>query len=157
MAKTMNLNSAVEDKELKRVKLCFDVKIVAHATAASKSHYSDLPGVAVLATEGKTADVVALEATFTSQTNYAAPNDANGLFSVLISAAQIGTIRKVLQCTVFEKSATGMAAPTGVKLLGTVPTFVTTAGNVIVGIDSATNFSTTDAHFNIDLDIEVAK
>lgn len=149
-----NQNSVVENHVLKHQKLVFELKITSHATPASKKHSSDLPGVCVLATEGKLTDVSAVE-DITGLTNYSAPSDANGIFDVLLKGSELGEVKKVMKVAAHSKGAAGLTACT-VQILG--DSFGLTAdGNVAFEVDSAINLSTTDETVVVELDLLMAK
>lgn len=134
-------NAVVEDHVLKHQKLVFELKIVANATPASKSHSSDLPGVCLLATEGKLTDISGVEA-ISGLTNYTAPSDSNGIFDVMLKGAELGTVKKVMKIQAHSKGAAGLTACT-VQVLG--DNFgLTAGGNIAFEVDSAINFATTN-------------
>lgn len=104
---TLYPNSVLEDQSLKRKRLVFEFKITANATPASKVHSSDLPGVCVLSTEGKTAELLAIE-DISGESGYTAPVDnssGDSVFDVLIKGSEIGSIKKVYSLSCTEQTA----------------------------------------------------
>lgn len=85
---------------LKQDRMVFEVSITSSATPANKVHSSDIPGCAVLRTEGKTAEADAIES-LTGQVT--APSDATGIFALLIDDANV---KKFLKVTVTPSSGT---------------------------------------------------
>lgn len=113
---TNELNSVVLDQQLKHKRLCFEVSITANATPASKEHASDLPGVCILRTEGKTAEADAVEVVaFTTADDEAT---GNSVFGILLKGAELGSIKKVLKISVSE-SSTALSTALAVTKHGT--------------------------------------
>ena len=109
---TQESNAVVFDHQLKHKKLVFEFSITGSATAASKVHASDLPGVCILRTEGKTAEADAVEDLSGSFTTADDESSGNSVFGVLLKGAELGSIQKVLKISVSETStsvATSMA------------------------------------------------
>lgn len=118
---------------VKQELLIFGVSITANATPASKVHASDIPGTAVLKTQGKTSEADAIE-TYTSSPSLA---DATGIFEVLIDDC----VEKIYEARVVSVS-TGTATIAGVKSPGE---------RIILEIDSNQDLSTQ----SLDLVLEV--
>lgn len=142
-------NNTLNDHVLKSRKLVFEVKVVYHATPASKLITTDLPGVCFTATEGLLTPVTGIEA-ISGMTNYTAPSDANGIMDVMLKGSQLGTIKKVQSIKVAEKVAAGLTSPT-VQVLGDA-NGLTAGGNIAFEIDTATNLATTTATFVCEVD-----
>jgi hypothetical protein len=93
-------SAALHDHRLKSHREVFEVAITGNATPADKGHSSDIPGVAILRSLGKTADADAAESL-----TWTTPVDAtNGLFGVLFSHGKVNKVKKV---TVSEQTSTG--------------------------------------------------
>lgn len=117
---------------LKQEHLVFDAKVIFHATPASKLHISDIPNVAVLKTEGKTADADAIEV-YTSNPSLV---DATGVLEILIDEQ----VEKIYSVSVTPDVGTATA------------TAALSAGNrIIIEIDSNQNLSTTSVNFKVDI------
>lgn len=121
------------DHNLKTEILVFGVSITANATPALKVHASDLPGVAVLKTEGKSTEADAIE-TYTSSPALA---DATGIIEVLID----DKCNKIYEARVVSASA-GTATITAAK---------TANDRIILKIDSSLILSSA----SVDLVLEV--
>jgi hypothetical protein len=125
-------NAELHQHNLKTARLVFDAKVVHHATPASKLHISDIPGVAVLKTEGKTSEADAIE-TYTSSPSLA---DATGVLEILLDQQ----VEKIYGVSVTPDVGTCTA------------TAALSAGNrIIVEIDSNQNLSTTSVNFTVEL------
>lgn len=125
-----HVNSTLTNHQLKQERLVFEVSITLHATAASKKHHTDLPGVVFLRTEGKTSEADAIE---DLSGDFATANDedsGNSTFGILIT--ELPDIEKVSKITVSEKTALGSAV--AVTKLGTGG--LTTAGNIAFDVVS---------------------
>lgn len=144
----MEKNSTLNDHMLKTRQLTFEVAVVYHATPASKLVSSDLPGVACVATEGLLTPVTDVEA-ISGLTNYTAPNDANGILAVMLKGSALGSVKKVQEIRVVEKSSTGVSTVT-VQALGTSQG-LTSGGNIAFEIDSGTNLSSASAKFTCEV------
>lgn len=118
---------------LKQEILVFGVSITANATPALKVHASDIPGMAVLKTQGKTAEADAIE-TYTSSPALA---DATGIFEVLVDDC----VEKIYEARVVSVS-TGTAAIVAGKSAGE---------RIILEIDSNQDLTTQ----SLDLVLEV--
>lgn len=121
-------NATLGDFLLRQNRLVFEVAITANATPASKVHASDIPGVAVLRTEGKTSQADAIE-DVSAQVNAAAA-DATGVFAILIDDP---TVKKILKTTVTPSTGTI-----------TNTSEITTGGRLLLNLDSNQDLSTTN-------------
>lgn len=130
-------SSDLMDYILKQERLVFEVAITANATPANKVHASDIPGVAVLRTEGKTAEADAIE-DLSAQVPTAA--DATGVFSILIDDP---SVKKFLKASVTPS-------------VGTVAVTkeISTGNRLILEIDSNQDLSLTDLTLLVELDYE---
>ncbi len=137
-------NDVLNDLKLKTRTVTFEVFIDSHATPASKKITTDLPGVAVVATEGLLTPVTDVEA-ISGLTNYTAPNDSNGICVVMLKGSALGSIRKVQKIEVLEKVSSGWTTVT-LQALGTAQG-LTAGGNIALEIDSGTDFGSVDAKF----------
>jgi hypothetical protein len=119
-------NSKLNDHQLKTERVVFEIAITSHATPASKVHTSDLPSVCFLRTEGKTAEVDALETvTWTTAADNSTGDSAFGVF-----LKDLGNVQKVLKIAVVEQTA--LATSLAVTRAGTRG--LTAAGNIAFNI-----------------------
>lgn len=125
-------NSPVLEEHLQRAnRLVCEFGITAHATPASKKHSSDLPGVVILRTEGKTSEVDAIEDGIT----WTAADDNDGAaestFGLLVNLGD-DPADKVYSLSITEVSAVStsevLSSPTGVTA------YLTENGNIAVEI-----------------------
>jgi hypothetical protein len=125
------------DYMLKNERLVFEVAITANATPASKVHASDIPGVAVLRTEGKTAEADAIE-NLSAQVPTA--TDSTGVFSILIDDP---SVKKFLKASVTPS-------------VGTVAVTkeISSGGRLILEIDSNQDLSSTNLSLLIEVDYQ---
>lgn len=115
------------DHLLKQTRLVMEVKVVANATPANKQHIVDVPGMAYLRTQGKTAEADAVEDI--SAQVAAAANDANGVFAVLLDEQ----VSKIYSVAVTPSAGTA-----------TITGAISTGGRMILNLDSNQDLSTTD-------------
>jgi hypothetical protein len=118
---------------LKQDCLIFDVTVKANATPALKLHISDIPNVAVLKTQGKSADADAIEV-YTASPSLA---DATGVINVLIDEK----VDKIYEARVVAASA-GTATVSAVKSAGE---------RIILNIDSNQDLTTTDLTLTLEV------
>jgi hypothetical protein len=124
---SLEKNNVVQDLALKTRRQVFEISITGNATPANKVHATDLPGVAVLRSEGKTAEADAIETiSWTS-----AIDDTDSVFGVLLKGSELGDIKKVLSCKVSETS-TSLASALAVTKHGVGGK--TTGGNIAFSI-----------------------
>ena len=121
-------NFAVRQHQLKHEKLVLKFTITANATPASKVHTCDLPGIAILRTEGITTAADALE-TVTWTT---AVDATNACFGIIIDGSELGSIRRVLGARLTQVVATGTAIVSRAPNSGVHTAMLTTGGNVAV-------------------------
>lgn len=98
---------------LKHERLVCEVSIVADATPADKLHRSDIPGVVILRTEGKTEEADAVEADLDDI--FTAPDDENSgdsQFGILIDLGE-DKAEKVYSATVNSLATTATVTPEG--------------------------------------------
>lgn len=142
-------NSTLYDYELKEKRLCAEFTITGNATPASKQHgIPELPGVMLLRTEGKTAEVDAIEVVA-----YTTADDGptNSVFGVMIrgGSSGCGSIKKVLQISVSDRS--GTATSLAVTKHGTQG--LTTGGNIAFSIaGTGLDLSAEDADIVVTVD-----
>lgn len=132
-ASVLSQNSTLNDYDLKQKRLCAEFTITGNATPASKVHgIPELPGVLLLRTEGKTAEVDAIETV-----SYATADDessGNSVFGIMIRGGDsyAGTIKKVLQMRLTDRGGTAtslaITAPSGTTV------GLTTGGNMAFNI-----------------------
>ena len=136
MAIEYNDNPTLHDHRLKSQRLVFDASVVSNATPASKSESSDLPGVAYVRTEGRTATADAVEDVSSQVSN--APSDANGIFHILLDVPEA---RKAYVTKVTPDVGTA-----------TVSTKLTTGKRLLVEIDSNQTLASQDLTVTLELD-----
>lgn len=126
------IQDIVQDRMLKSRELVLGFKITGNATPASKVHSVDLPAVAYLRSEGKTATADAIEDV---SGTVVAPNDAAGKFAILLDASKLAdTMDDLVDVRVVGKpSETATATVTKYA--------VTSGGNLVFDVDSSANLS----------------
>lgn len=135
-------NSSLMEHDLQQKRLVFEFSIVANATPADKKVSSDVPGCVYVRTEGLTAEADAVE-DLTGQVT--APNDANGIFAVLIALpVEKEKVQKIYKSTLTEKTATGS--------VNALTNIVTTENNIAINIDSDQSLATTDLTFVLEVE-----
>ena len=150
----LNKNAMVEDHQLKHEKLVFELSVTGSATPSAKVLASDLPGVCVLAAEGQTAALEAVEA-ISGMTNYDAPVDADGEVNVLLLGSQLGSIKKVMSIKALEKGSAAFTAATVVPI--DVNGGLTAGGNIAFQVDSAINLAAANAVLVVEVDYMLSK
>lgn len=148
-------NSMVEDHVLKHEKLVFEFTVVGHASPASKTLSSDLPGVCVLSAEGITAPMVAVEAEIASETNYVAPDDSDGKIDVLLKGSELGEVLKVMKIIAHVKDSAGTF--TAAPCIGFGASGKTTAGNIAFQVDTAVNFTSATGTVVVEVDYKLSE
>lgn len=128
-------SSDLMDYLLKQERLVFEVSITGNATPANKVHASDIPGVAVLRTQGKTAEADAIE---DLSAQVPAPNDATGVFAILINDP---SVKKFLKASVTPSSGTA-----------TVVKEISLGERLIVEVDSSIDLSAANLTLLVELD-----
>ena len=118
---------------LKQDILVFDVTVKANATPANKLHITDIPNVAVLKTQGKSADADAIEV-YTASPALA---DATGVINVLIDEK----VEKIYDAKVLAASA-GTCAISAIKSDGE---------RIILNLDSNQDLTTTDLTLTLEV------
>ncbi len=121
-------NALVRQHQLKHERLVTKFTITGHATPASKTHLTDLPGILILRTEGKTATADALESvTFTT-----AVDATNACFGLLIDGSELGSIKAVKSVIAVQTVATGTAIVVRAPNSGIHTAHLTSGGNIAV-------------------------
>lgn len=125
-------NQVLNDYNLKEKRLCAEFTITGNATPASKVHgVPELPGVLLLRTQGKTAEVDAVETV-----SYTTPDDGptNSVFGVMIRGGTsfAGSIKKVLLIRVTDRG--GTATSLAVTAATGTTSGLTTGGNIAFNI-----------------------
>lgn len=110
----------------------FNVKINSNAVPASKVLESDIPQVAILRTQGQTADADAVDASI----SWTAPVDANGTFGLLMD-------EKVTK--IYEVSVTPSVGTIAVT------SAISSEGNLYLQLDSNQDLSTTSLQCLVEL------
>jgi len=124
---TLEKHEGLQSRLLKSKSLALEVKIVGNATAANKVRTTDLAGVVNIAAEGQ----VSIPAAVTITT----PDDATGVFSVILDKAAVGEIAKVLQVSVVNITGTSTA-------VGVISGTTADPGYLVINIDSNVNLAT---------------
>lgn len=127
---TLKKHEGLQSRLLKQVSLPFQVKIVGNATPASKVASSDLAGVAIVASEGKIADVP-------SGVTIVSPADATGLYSVVLDKAAIGNVQKIVEVRVVNITGTHTVASS------------ISNGYIVIDIDSSADLSSANSELSI--------
>ena len=123
-------DSSLCDHQLKNKRVVFEFSITANAVPASKKVESDIPGVALVITQGLTAAAVAVEPTILSQIT--APVDATGLFSILVKLpSEKEKAKKVYKVTLTEKTA--FTSANAITLVNSA-SGITTAQNIAFSV-----------------------
>lgn len=128
----LDQSNRVQDYSIKQRRLCIPFTITGNATPASKTSSVDLSAVYVV-TEGLTAAAAAAD----SGTNFTAPADSTGDFSLLLMTGASAT-RKLMSCTVLQR--TGSTATNQFQVVahkGASSTGVTASGNLAVSVTAA--------------------
>jgi len=136
MSIEFNENPTLHDHRLKQHRLVFDASIVSNATPASKSESSDIPSVAYVRSEGRTAEADAVE-DVSGQVDNAA-NDVNGIFQVLLD---IAPEEKIYVVRVTPSAGTA-----------TVSAKLTTDKRLLVEVDSSLSFAAADLTVTLEID-----
>ncbi len=135
-------NSSLMEHELQTKRLVFEFSIVADATPADKKVSSDVPGAVYVRTQGLTDEADAVE-DLTGQVT--APNDATGIFAVLIALPEEKEkVQKIYKSTLTEKTATGS--------VNVVTNIVTTEQNIAINIDSDKSLATNSLTFLLEVE-----
>lgn len=127
---TLKKHEGLQSRLLKSVDLSVQVKIVGNAVPASKVASSDLAGVAIVASEGKIADVPA-------GVSIVAPDDATGKFSVVLDKAAIGNVNKIVEVRVVNITSTHAVASS------------ISNGHIVLDIDSAADLSAANCELTL--------
>lgn len=128
-----------QDRLIKQERASFRVRIQANATPASKVHQQELSAVAVLRSQGKTAEADAVEDLSASWT---AAADATGIFGVLIKASQIGAVDRIVAVAVTAlDGSTTTATPLA---CGGLQAGLSPAGNIAIQMDSSLSLAATN-------------
>ena len=139
MSDLQQKNPQVYDRIQKTVSLCLRAKVEGDATPADKKHESDLPGVAVLISEGKTADADAIEASLPYQT----PSDLNGQYSILLKGSELDEIEDVQEARLIE-SRDGGSTTVSLVTSGSTVRGLTPEGNILIDVDATDALNSTD-------------
>ena len=129
-ASVFEQNQVLNDYNCKEKRLCAEFTITGDATPADKEHgVPELPGVMLLRTQGKTAEVDAIE---TVAYTTADDGPTNSVFGVMLRGGDegLGDIKKVLLIRVTDRS--GSATSLAVTPHGT--SGLTTDGNIAFSI-----------------------
>lgn len=129
-AGVLEKHEVLEGRQIKAKSLPFSLSVTGNAVPASKVVVSDLPGVALLISQGQTS---ALPAGVTT----VAPDDATGKMSIVLDKSAIGEVQKVYEVRVVNLTSTQVVA------------FSISNGYIVLDLDSAANFASADAACNI--------
>lgn len=142
-----NKNPVAEDYRIRSERLCVPISIVHHATPASKTYASDLPGCLILSLEGLTAASTAAD----SGCSFTTPVDSTGIFGVLLY--NLGTVSKLHKYEVVNLSS-GTCTVTAV---GASSTGVTASGNIAISVDWNGSLASTDLTALVCVDYIISK
>lgn len=131
-------NDQVMGRQLKTQKLVIPFTITASATPSAVVLRCDEPSIMFIKSEGVDQITGALAAGETA-TYSVAPNDANGICNILIKLQPEEMCAKVLRCSVMER----VTGANEVAKLGDADG-VSSLGNIMLTVDSAVNFATTN-------------
>jgi len=126
-------SSTMENYLLANEHLVFTAQITHNATPASKLQSSDISNVAVLRTQGLTAQADAIE----SGIAFTTPVDTSGIFGLLLDEQ----VAKILKVVVTPSSGTV-----------TVTSGISAGNRLYLNIDSSVDLSATDLSMTIELD-----
>jgi hypothetical protein len=122
-------NSVLHDHQIQTRRLTFDLEILANATPANIQYETDLPGVAVVRAEGKTAEADAIEDLSAS---FTAADAGTGVLGILLKASEIGEVSKVYEVRVVDAAGTTLAVPAA-------SSYLTAGGNIAIDLNSDQN------------------
>lgn len=143
-------NDQVDGRQLKVQRLVIPFDITASATPSAVVLRTDEPSLMFIKSEGVNQITAALASGETA-TYSVAPNDANGICNVFIRINE-DVCAKVLRATVMKRS-TGVVE---VCKLGDADG-ISSLGNIMLTVDSAVDFSTTNYDGCIEVDYVVAE
>ena len=145
-------NAAVRQHQLKHEKLILKFTITGNATPASKTSVCDLPGIAILRTEGIVATADALEAvTWTT-----AADATNAVFGIIIDGSELGSIKRVLGARLTQVVATGTAIIVRAPNSGIHTAMLTSGGNVAVEFEmTGTTLASENPSCMLEIDFEL--
>jgi hypothetical protein len=123
---TLEKSAALQSRLLKQKRLAFQVKIEGNATPANKKRSSDLPGVVIVLCEGQTSEKPVTSPAISSGT----PDDSDGVFSVILDKAAIGSVEKVLKAEIVDITGTSVIASASVS-----------EDHIVVVVDSNVNLA----------------
>lgn len=129
----------LQDREQKMRRFAMRVRIEGNATPANKVHRNEMPAVAVLRSQGKTADADAVEDLSAS---FTAPADATGIFGIIAKASQLGEIDRIVEISAV--SLDGSTNAVTALSCGGAQAGLSPAGNVAIEIDSSANLASAD-------------
>lgn len=134
-----------QDRQLKVQRLVIPFSVTASATASAVVLSNDEPSVMFMKSEG--VDYIAAEVTALADTaTYSvAPDDSDGKMNFFIVVGE--AVAKVCQANVIDR-ANGGSQPC--KLGDTDG--LSTLGNIMLSLDSTTDFSSTSANFCLEVD-----
>lgn len=136
---TLEKDSSFQDRLLKTRRLAFRVRVEGNATPADKVDRQELPNVAVLRTEGKTAEADAIE---DLSADWTTADDGTGVFGVLIKASELGEVDRIVEITATALDG-GTVAATALDA-GGAQDGLSPEGNIAVELDSSVDLSAAD-------------
>lgn len=128
-AGVLEKHEVLEGRQIKAKSLPFSLSITGNAVPASKVVVSDLPGVAILVSQGGSAAPAGVTTV--------APDDATGKMSIILDKSAIGEVQKVYEVRVVNLTSTQTVA------------FSISNGYIVLDLDSAADFSAANAACNI--------
>lgn len=128
---TEEKNSRLGDHYLAQRDLAFEVSITANATPADKEHgILDLSGVALLRTEGKTAEADAVEDLSGDFTTAVDNSTGDSQFGILLKGSELEEVAKVLEVEVKEQTALA----TSIAATPAASAYLTAGGNIAIDV-----------------------
>jgi len=154
MSSVLESNSQLQDHLLKSRSLVFECSVTHHATPASKVHHVDVPGVVMLRTKGKVAEVDAIEDL--SALAATAVDATNCQFVIFIT--DLGSIDKVSKVSVIDKKGTGSGmVVVDLDGSGSIDGFLTAGGNIAIDVTgTGIDLETEDPTFVVKVDYSVS-
>ena len=147
---TEEKNTQLADHFLQHRRLVFEFSITANATPASKVHsIKDIPGVALLRTEGKVSEADAIEDLSGDFTTAADNSTGDSQFGLLIKGSELGSMEKVMKVTVTEQTSLASS----ISYTAADSDYLTSGGNIAIDIaGTGLNLASESPTFLVEVD-----